>query len=131
MEPSGRHRAGEFWRRLSLTSGATFSEPGSYVLRLTGTEAQFSLESDVVIVVNDNYASWATLSGVVGGKQDDDDDDGICNLVEYAFGLSPLVHDADLFPEAGLAGGEYFLDYRHLTRKKDIVIEVQSSSGLA
>lgn len=115
----------------SLSSTASFSEPGTYLLRLTGTDSQFSLQSDVVVVVNDLYASWAALSGVTGGMLDDDDCDGIPNLVEYAFGMNPLVYDAGVFPGSTLMAGQLVIEFGHLTRKTDVTVGIESSGDLS
>ena len=48
------------------------------------------------------YQDWATghgLSGAAAGIYADPDNDGVCNGLEYAFGLSPEVADASALPQ--------------------------------
>jgi uncharacterized repeat protein (TIGR02543 family) len=80
----------------TANSLATFTEVGTYTLRLKVNDGLHEVYDDVTIVVSDqannNYASWATANGIDGKPFDGDfDNDGIRNGVEYALGLNPAI----------------------------------------
>jgi hypothetical protein len=103
---------GSLWARVSGPGSAvfgnaaqaattvTFSQPGNYVLRLSGSNASGETCAEIAITVAANpnlYADWQGLKwpGVsdpsIIGPNADPDRDGIPNLVEFALYLSPIT----------------------------------------
>src|ERR1051325_1077303 len=86
-----------------LATAVTFDRAGAYVLRLSGSDTQVEMSSDLAVNVNFNpniYADWTSLNfpgiidPVIIGISADPDHDGTQNLVEFALGMNPNVPDA-------------------------------------
>lgn len=85
------------------TTQVTFSQAGTYVLRLTATNSAGEIFNDLSINVSPNpnvYSDWigSTYPGIVNqsivGAQADPNNDGLSNLLEWALGLDPTKNDA-------------------------------------
>lgn len=86
----------------SLTSTATFSMAGTYVLGLTANDGALATTGTVQITVAPiptPYDIWTTSTGLDGtpgneaGAMDDPDHDGSANFLEYATGMNPKAKD--------------------------------------
>ncbi len=120
----------DFGNASAIDTPASFPLPGTYGLRITGTEAAFSLQSEVVITINDTYAAWAARNNVTGGPLDDDDGDEVDNFTEYGFDLNPHLSDGDRLPDLSILGPELVLEYLAYLRKTDVELVVESSGNL-
>jgi len=84
---------------------------------------------------HESYASWQQSffgSGTPVGstKTEDPDHDGIVNLLEYALGLHPLIHDPEAVPTLVLENDTTTLSYtKHLLRD-GISYRVETSTDL-
>lgn len=78
---------------VTTTTLGSFTEAsaGVWELPVTGAKWVFTEADGNLAYVGDanDYESWASANGVVGGENDDDDSDGLTNAEEYAFGLNP------------------------------------------
>lgn len=120
----------EFSAPTSLDTSASFSAPGSYVLRLVGQAAGLTLTSGVVVTVNDTYAAWQDRLGGVGGPFDNDDGDRLLNIEEYAHDRDPFLFEPDTalipaFDEQRI--GVEFLSY---LRKTGVQVNLETSPDL-
>ncbi len=87
----------------SAATGVTFSRAGSYVMRLSGSNASAESFAELTVNVSANpniYDDWIgsayagmSDSAVIGATADPDRD-GINNLTEWALGLNPAKADA-------------------------------------
>jgi hypothetical protein len=89
-----------------VATAVSFDRAGAYVLRLSATDTQAEMSSDLNVVANPNpniYEDWigayypgATNQSVVGTLADPDGD-AAQNLLEFALGMNPAVSDAISF----------------------------------
>jgi len=86
-----------------VATTVTFSQAGPYVLRLSATDTQVEMSSDLVVNVSPNpniYEDWLTLNfpGIIDpaiiGIFADPDNDRAQNLLEFALGMNPSTSDA-------------------------------------
>ena len=85
-----------------------------------------------------DFSSWRaarfSLSQIgtptVGGPGADPDADGIVNLLEYAFGLSPWIPDSPVF-QAGFSGGTFTTFYERISGASDLNYSWLGSSDLS
>ncbi|WP_158279849.1 M12 family metallo-peptidase [Coraliomargarita sinensis] len=97
-----------------IDTTATFSEEGTYVLRLTADDGIYVRSSDVTITVNpggNDFTNW--ISGYDVGDLtaagDDYDGDGIPNAIENYFGTDPSAPSVGLYNmEVSTDGGSTF-----------------------
>ena len=81
----------------AINTTATFSDPGTYVLRLTAFDGQDTALDEVTITIagtaQQTYSDW--ISGFdLGGQaafNDDYNNDGVSNGMKYFFGIDPTV----------------------------------------
>jgi hypothetical protein len=76
-----------------------------------------------------NFGANATNSAIAGDTADPDGD-GVANLLEYAFGLNPLVRDAEGLPDVVPGAGLLSLDYVQMNAATDITYRVQWATNL-
>ena len=84
------------------------------------------------------FSSWRaarfSLSQIstpaIGDPGADPDADGIVNLVEYAFGLSPWIPDSPVF-QAGFSGGTFTTFYERISGASDLNYSWLGSSDLS
>jgi hypothetical protein len=127
VQVSGPGTAG-FTQPASLTTGVSFSGPGTYVLAVEAVGNGTFTGDQVTVTVDDIYEAWAGRTGA-GLPGDDDELDGLTNLLEYALDLDPAV--ADLHPlSAFQLGSDIAFDYTRYLRKIDITYQAQSSADL-
>ena len=93
----------------ALTTTASFSLPGNYVLRLTATGTTTVFDT-LFVYVDEDYTNWATRTigsnPATNGLLNDADNDGLKNILEYAFGTSPNVATPALL--TGFNSGDLF-----------------------
>jgi hypothetical protein len=86
-----------------VATTVTFDRAGAYVLRLSGSDTQAEMSSDLAINVSPNpntYEDWVSqfFPGVTApaiiGIHADPDNDGGPNLLEFGLGMNPNVPDA-------------------------------------
>jgi hypothetical protein len=86
-----------------VATSITFNQAGAYVLRLSASDTQIEMSSDLAIDVNPNpniYEDWITLNfpGItdptIVGIFADPDNDRAQNLLEFALGMNPNLLDA-------------------------------------
>jgi len=86
----------------SATTTATFTQPGTYTLRLTANDGNSSpVSDDLIVIVHEalpaTYWTWAygTFNGSFGDKAvgSNPDGDHRSNLMEFAFGTDPTITD--------------------------------------
>jgi len=122
---------------------ATFSEVGTYVLRLTASDGQVTICDDVTIMDSpwetwrfDHFTIDELANPDTSGDQADPDGDGLPNLLEYALNLDPWATDATRgftgTIERGAGTGESYLVVRFTRRKEpsDLACQIQMSSDL-
>lgn len=118
---------------------ATFSIPGTYLLRLTADDGEVSVFRDVTYVVATPYETWQTQH-FPGGSSNPDaaegadpDHDDLTNLAEYAYGTDPNALSVAPFTiEIVPQGGEAFFRI-HVTRNPaatDVQFTVEWKSDL-
>ena len=93
----------------------------------------FDLEAIGVISIAMTFDEWQDFHGLTGtqrGPQADPDGDGVPNIIECAFGMQPLVPDADQLPAAVSAGGDFAISFRRDTRALNLLVEVLAASSL-
>jgi hypothetical protein len=95
-----------------LPRSATFSQTGTYTLRLSATNAAGETSGDLAVTVTPNpnvYTDWinsyfpGALDPNVVGPQADPDQDSAGNTMEWALDLKPAIPDATAWT-AGKAG---------------------------
>jgi hypothetical protein len=97
----------------SLTSMVTFTEPGTYILRLAVSDGQYQSSDDITITVHPApsaiYSSWAggSFSNAFTTTDPDQNQDGdaMSNMMEFAFGTDPTVSDGGSLAIDGSAHG--------------------------
>jgi Chitobiase/beta-hexosaminidase C-terminal domain/Calx-beta domain len=114
----------------ALTTGATFSLPGSYGLRCTVSDGLLSAVSDIAIQVRDSFAAWAARSGA-GGDGSDADWDGLTALGEYALVGDPVFSDATARVSPAVAGGRLALRFERDPLRTDLTIGVWGADEMA
>ncbi len=108
-------------------SGRDFP-PSSASVTLTSTPASSTYATEMTAL--------ETLSGLAVGTLAnfpllDHDGDGLPNLVEYAFGTSPVgANDPSKVPVALISGNKFVLRYRRDLNKTDIVVTSQAGTTL-
>jgi hypothetical protein len=89
-----------------VATTVTLNQAGPYVLRLSASDTQIEMSSDLAVNVSPNpniYEDWITLNfpGVtdptIVGIFADPDNDRAQNLLEFALGMNPNAPDAFLF----------------------------------
>jgi hypothetical protein len=113
----------------NLATGVSFSEPGTYVLKVEANGDGSFLADTLIITVNDTYDAWAARIGA-GLPEENDDQDCLTNLLEYALDRDPAVYDSQSFNLGSVALNPVFSFTRSL-RKIDIIYQAQTSSDLS
>ena len=89
-----------------VATSATFNQAGPYVLRLSASDTQIEMSSDLSVNVSPNpniYEDWITLNfpgitdSAIIGVFADPENDRAQNLLEFALGMNPNVSDAFSF----------------------------------
>jgi hypothetical protein len=114
----------------ALSTSATFSLPGSYLLRCTATDGALSTSRDLSLVVRDSFAAWV---GRVGGGDENSDPewDGMVTLLEYALVGNPTVHDSAARLQSKLSGNRLALTFARDTTRTDLTIAVWGADSLS
>jgi hypothetical protein len=121
----------------NLSSDASFSLSGSYVLRLTATVNGGPVASnDLTVNVIAGYAFWINLAypGITDpniiGQAADPDHDCIPNLVEFALNLDPTKSSQHQLPQPTLDGDHLSMTYQRITAPGlTYFIEISDSLG--
>ena len=98
----------------ALDATVTFSQTGTYMLRLTGDDGLEQTTSDVTITVNPAlpsvYATWAggDFTHAFGDADPTNNGDGDrkSNMMEFAFGTDPTLNDDGSLTTDGLTNGD-------------------------
>ncbi len=131
----------------SSRTRARFARSGDHLLRVTVLDtAGQSAASRVLVRVNETLASWRRLhfsateldtpafESTRWGPEADPDGDGIPNLLEYAYGLDPLVAGTEGAPVASfvsVAGVEHLaISFRRNPFAADLVYTPEVTSDL-
>ena len=111
---SGAASAVSFVNASAIDTTATFTETGTYVLRLTGNDGYVESTADITIIVNPplptHYAAWSggsfanPLNSI--GMDDNPDGDNRSNLLEFAFGTDPTLQDSEPLASDASAHGD-------------------------
>lgn len=133
MWASGNNSYGQYGNGTSAYR-TTFGQVGSGIFRVEcGANHTFLMKETAPL----SFATWTATFGLAGGDAAiaaDPDGDGVCNLLEYAFGTSPLIANAAAARPsltAGLVGGQPGLILTHRRRKAAALTYVyQKSSDL-
>lgn len=120
----------------SVDTNASFTAPGTYVLRLTATgPGAVTAMDDVRVFVVSDYHTWissrypANTSPEVTGKEADPDHDNIPNLIEFALNLDPAANSQHLLPHPFLEGGFLSISYQRINAP-GISYVVEFGSGM-
>lgn len=106
---------------------------GSGIAPLSATEMLVTALQKTSTQANMNFASWMTGFGLAGGLENSDaDSDGIPAGVEFATGLNPTIHDADLISTSLVSGGTQLqLAYpKRLPSSSFFTLQAASSTSL-
>ena len=117
----------------AIDTTATFTQAGTYVLRLTGDDGYEQTTDDVTIVINavsSIYATWAggtfthAFSDIDPTKSGDGD--GKSGMMEFAFNTDPTIADGgSLVASGATSGGPLLVEAGggtmefHFVRRKD------------
>ncbi len=104
---------------------ASFTQPGSYTLRLLATDGAVTTASDVVITARDSFAAWAARNDVPASALDTDGD-GLGGLFEYGFATDPTSHTPAPW-SAQLSGNRLRLTFPRNPALTDVTYTVQAS----
>ena len=115
----------------SLVTDATFSQPGTYTLLLTGQDGPLILTSEVIVTVDDTYDAWKARLGVSGGPFDNDDSDDLLNIEEYAYEMDPFLAEVSPTPPYVMNGADFVIDLVVYPRKSDILVNLESSPDVS
>lgn len=129
-----------FGNASALVTTGTFSEPGTYVLRLTVNDGEFTGSDDVQVVINpapvSSKESWRSVqfganasNPAIAGDAADPDGDGVVNLMEYALGGDPNLVSSNGLPAASMISSHLQLSFTRL-EPTDVTYEVQASTDL-
>ena len=116
-----------------LITFMTFAEPGSYLLRLTASHGDESLQRDVSVTVAEApFDSWRQSHFGAGYRtlpsaadHSDADTDGISNLMEYALMLDPKKPDVTGLPDPAVRNGQLSMMYKRPLSAVDLGYQVQ------
>jgi hypothetical protein len=95
---------------------------------------------DALVFASIGYEAWRTTKfttaeladPAISGDEADPDRDGLCNLLECAFGLEPKTADiAGKLPYTDTAGGPLTFTYRQSKAAGDLIFTPQSATDLA
>ncbi len=125
-------------------TAASFSTPGTYLLRLTADDGETATYDEVAATVNPlpPIDQWrARVFGpdannpLLAGTDRDPDRDGLVNLLEYACGLDPLAHPQAADPLGGplridSGPGTLALTFRRNLAATDVTLHLEHSPTL-
>jgi hypothetical protein len=106
---------------VALSTTATFSLPGIYVLGCTVSDGALSSTSGISIQVRDTFAAWA---GRLGIADEDADWDGLPALSEYALGGHPALADSSTLLSHAVSSGRLALRFSRDPFRADLTIGV-------
>ena len=117
-----------------MSTTATFSAPGVYVLRVTATGGGgVSVNDTMTVTARETYAAWsARLTGsgnpLINGADRDPDRDGLTNGIEYALGLNPLAASPEGLPVVAWDGEGLSVTYRrNLLSNAEWIVEASDN----
>ena len=128
---------------LAGTSGSFTPDTGNYLMSVAPviSSLEFPPSYQTITVAVPSFTNWAanaeSAAGLAAGTianhpQADYDRDGRSNLLEYAFGTSPVLaaEAAPRMPTARLGAADCVLQYQRDTTLTDITLTAQASSDL-
>lgn len=104
------------WQTDSLLSDGTLSVVSAATPLETWSQAKFSPQQ--------------LADPAISGTEADPDKDGLINLLEYAFGSEPMIHDPAVRPAGQMNGGFGTLTYTRNKSATDLAFVVEASSSL-
>ncbi len=125
-----------FSGEMELTSAASFSRPGDYVLALTAVRGNFIRSVETAVRVVDSYATWSARvfpEGTAGADlaiSADPDSDGFRNLLEYALASDPVKQIEAHAPIFARNGETVSLRYRTNLLAAGVTLSVMESETL-
>ena len=114
----------------ALATTATFTLPGSYVLRLTANDSALSAIGDVTVFAKDTPTAWLARHPDIGTLDDDFDHDGSNNFVEFSLGLDPSLPDVNVGPVAVLENGHLTLTYTRIKPPSAVVYAIEVADDI-
>lgn len=116
----------------TIAATASFSQPGTYTLRLSAGDGLLVRTDDVVVQVAVlSFESWLESYPGIGSADDDSDGDSRSNFLEYALLTDPTVPQADAPPLVVFEDGRQTLTFTRLTPPSDVLYMLQISPDLA
>jgi hypothetical protein len=115
---------------------ATFSQPGTYTLRLSASDTITTTTADTVVtVLAGGFEGWIFTYGLSvsnAAPDADPDADGLKNLVEYGLNLNPTVTDSAAAISTALdSNGKLSLTFFRARSATELTYTVQASADLA
>src|SRR5690606_23464739 len=124
----------------SLRTAATFSEPGTYILRLSVTDGQLNATDDVEVVAKggDLYSAWLDEhfspeeleNPDISGEGADPDGDGFLNGQEFTAGTDPRDPESYLHVENVLQDGDDLVIQFEAVGDKAYSIQARESAAV-
>ena len=122
------------------TTTVTFSEAGSYILRLTAINAHGESSRTLAITVAPNpgiFSDWQTIhwpgvsDPLVIGETADPEGDSLTNLMEFALGTSPKSSQSAPISVENPANGNFVFTYTRNPNAQGITRQIEWSDTLA
>ena len=115
----------------AAATSATFSLPGSYVLRLSSSDSLLTAFNNLTVFAKDTAAAWLARHPSIGTLDDDFDQDGRSNYSEFALGTDPALNNGGTPPEGVMVNGALTLTYTRIKPPSTVsyVVEVADDVG--
>ena len=115
----------------SATTSASFTLPGTYVLRLAVNDSALSHTDDVSVFARDTPAAWLARNPGIGTLDNDFDGDGRSNFSEFALSLDPRSYDATGAPTVVLEDGHLTLTYTRIKPPSMVTYAIEVADDAA
>ncbi len=114
----------------AVATTATFTLPGSYVLRLTANDSALSAIGDMTVFAKDTPTAWLARHPGIGTLEDDFDHDGASNFAEFSLGMDPSAPDVNIGPIAVLENGHLTLTYSRIKPPSAVVYAIEVADDI-
>jgi autotransporter-associated beta strand protein len=115
---------------ISLPSLGQGLEWRTDALLTEGTLTVVSTATPLEIWSQSKFSPQQLADPAISGTEADPDKDGLVNLLEYAFGSEPMIHDSSVRPTGQLNAGFGTLAYTRNKSATDLAYVVEASSAL-